>query len=63
MPELSVSIREGIVSREKAIERMNNEQFSEIPSESMNTLCNYVRKTQRSLIHNAQRIAKRKEYL
>ena len=63
MPELSVSIREGIVSREEAIERMNKEQFSEIPLESMNTLCNYVRKTQRSLIHNAQRIAKRKRYL
>lgn len=60
MPELSVSIREGIISREEAIKRMAKEHFSEVPTESMNILCNYVRKTQRSLIHNAQRIAQRK---
>ncbi|UCC19881.1 MAG: hypothetical protein JSV62_00980 [Promethearchaeota archaeon] len=62
MPELSVSIREGIISREDALKRLEKETFTEFPTKSMETLTKYINKTQRSLISNARRIARRRSY-
>ena len=63
MPEMSVSIREGRISRNNAIIRMKKEMFEDIPLESMKMLSEYIGKTERSLILNAKRIARRKNQL
>ncbi|MFX1417648.1 MAG: hypothetical protein ACFE9N_01880 [Promethearchaeota archaeon] len=63
MPELSVSIREGVISREEAVKRLERETFLRFPTQSMETLASYVKKSQRSLISNARRIAKRRGYI
>jgi hypothetical protein len=60
MPELSVSIREGSLSRERALNEMEQEKLLAIPSESMKVLCDYIGKSEKALIMNAKRIAKRK---
>jgi len=63
MPELSVSIREEKLSREDAVKRLEKEIFTKFPTDSMETLIKYVNKSQKSLISNAKRIAKRKGYI
>lgn len=62
MPELSVSIREGIISRREALRRLKKELVSSFPTDSMEFLTRYVNNSQRALISNARRIAKRRIY-
>ena len=63
MPEMSVSIREGKISRSDAITRMKKEIFEKIPLDSMKILSEYIGKSERSLILNAKRIARRKNQI
>lgn len=55
MSEISVSIREGTISRDDAIKRMKEEKFNQIPIKSLQELSNYVGINVRSLTSNAKR--------
>jgi len=59
MSEISVSIREGIMSRNEAFKRLKKEKFSQIPQKSMQELSNYVGISIKSLISKAKRIARK----
>lgn len=59
MPEVSVYVRENILTRKEALERLERELFKNKPEESFEILSKFVNRSAESLIENAKQIAKR----
>ncbi|MCX8131513.1 MAG: hypothetical protein N3I35_15650 [Clostridia bacterium] len=60
MPELSVAVRQGLISRDEAIKTLYRSQMSSLPEKSMNALSKYVGLDKDFLQEIARGVAERK---